>query len=195
MSFINARLPRRITAGLRIGPEWKTRVTELDNGREVRNREWRYPRWRASGNMAVFTPDDRAALRHWFVAVAGKHQAFRVQDPVDHIAANEPIAPVIGTLTPVQLVKSYDIAGTGVGVSTLIQAPVTAAVFREGSPVAVTVDEETGLVTPDAPWAAGTYTWTGEFDRWMRFDSDWGAVAAEAANVYTADIELIEVRR
>lgn len=195
MSFINARLPRRITAGLRIGPEWKTRVVELDNGREVRNREWLYPRWRASGNMAAFTPDDRAALRQWFVAVAGKHQAFRVQDPLDHMAANEALAPAIGTSTPVQLVKTYGIAGTGVGVAALIQAPVVATVYRNGVPVPVTVDMETGLVTPDAPWAAGTYTWSGQFDRWMRFDSDWGALTAEAPNVYTADIELVEVRR
>ncbi len=197
MSFINARLPHRLAAGLRIGPEWNTQVVQLDNGREQRNRQWLYPKWRGSGSTAAYTPPDQAAFRAWFVAVAGKHKAFRVTDPLDHTAANEALAPNLGTLDPVQLVKTYAIDGGGAGVTVLVQAPWTQgfALAADGLPVAGTLDDETGLFTPDAPWAGTAFTWTGRFDRWMRFDSDWGALTAEAPNVYTADIELVEVRR
>jgi uncharacterized protein (TIGR02217 family) len=196
MSFVNKRLPLRLGAGLRISPTWKTRVTMLDNGREVRNREWLYPIWRAWGSLGAFTPDDRVAMRRWFVAMAGRHMAFRVRDPLDFTATDEVIAPSIGTSTPVQLLKTFAIDGLA-GVSVLIQAPVdgSVTVYRNGSPVTCTVDDETGLVTPAAPWAAGDYTWSGQFDRWMRFDSDENAVQANALNAYTADIELVEVRR
>lgn len=197
MSFVNASLPRRLGAGLRIGPRWKTQITPLKNGREFRNREWLYPVWFARGSMGAFTPADRVAMRNWFVAVCGQHLAFRVMDPLDHLADGEVIAPTIGTSTPVQLLKTYAIDGAGTSVSTLVQAPVdgSVTVYRNGSPVTCTVDDETGLVTPAAPWAAGDYTWSGRFERWMRFESDENAVTATALNAYTADIELVEVRR
>lgn len=78
----------------------------------------------------------------------------------------------------------------------LIRAPVasTLVVYKDSSPVAVTVDDETGLVTPDATWAAGTYTFDCQYDRWVRFDSDWGAFTANAQGVWTADLELVEIR-
>lgn len=197
MSFINARLPRRISAGLRIGPEWRTQVVELDNGREVRNGQWLYPRWRASGNMGAFSETDRAEFRRLFVAARGRLYAFRVYDPVDCTATGESLAPTVGTQTPAQLIKTYTFPGDSSGVVVKVTAPVdgTVVVYRDGTPVAVTVDDETGLVTPDANWQAGTYTWAGQFDRWMRFDSDWGALTANAMNAYTADVELVEVRR
>lgn len=197
MSFINARLPRRISAGLRIGPEWRTQVVDLDNGREVRNAQWLYPRWRASGNMGAFSETDRAELRRLFVAARGKLYAFRVYDPVDYSAAGEVIAPSVGTTTPVQLIKTYTFPGDSSGVTIKVTAPVAGSVtvFRDGTAVAGTLDASTGLFTPSTTWLAGAYTWTGQFDRWMRFDSDWGSLTANALNAYTADIELVEVRR
>lgn len=197
MSYINARLPRKLSAGLRIGPEWKTRVVTHHNGREQRNAEWLYPRWRATGNMGAFTEPDRAAFRHLFVATRGRWAAFRVFDPLDCVASGEPIAPAIGTTSPVQLMKTYTFPGASTAVSVPIQAPVAGSVvvYRDGVPVAGTLDDTLGLFTPGAPWEAGTYTWSGQHDRWMRFDSDWGALTANAMNAYTADIELVEVRR
>lgn len=197
MSYIDARLPRKLSAGLRIGPEYNTRVVPFANGREQRNRQWLYPKWRASGNMAAFTEDDRKAFRDMFVACGGKWAAFRVFDPLDYFANNEPLAPAVGTSTPVQLVKTYTFPGSATSATVLIQAPIagTVTIYKDGVAVAGTLDDTKGLFTPDAPWAAGVYTWTGQHERWMRFDSDWGAVTANALHVYTTDIELVEVRR
>lgn len=195
MSFINERLPETLGAGLVIGPEWKTEIVPLDNGREVRDAKWLYPRWRASGSMGAFSQVERRELQSWFVAVRGRHGVFRVRDPIDFVAESETIAPAIGTLTPVQLLKTYSIRAAA-SAAVLIQAPVdgTVVVYRNGAPVSVTVDHLTGLVTPTAPWVAGDYTWSGEFDRWMRFDSDHGRITAIAPRALTVDIELIEVR-
>jgi hypothetical protein len=68
----------------------------------------------------------------------------------------------------------------------LIQAPITATLSGAGA-----VNMTTGVVTGASPGD----TWTGTFDVWMRFDSDWGAFTANAMGVWTADIELVEVRR
>lgn len=195
MAFIDTRMPRRIAAGFTVGPEWKTLVVPLDNGREQRNRQWLYPRWRGQGNMGSFKPADRQELMGMFVAVGGRLNAFRFFDPTDHSVEGEAIAPSIGTSSPVQLVRTYGFGSASAIV--LIQAPVagTVTVFRNGVAVSGTLDATTGLFTPAAPWVAGTFTWTGQYDRWMRFDSDWSAFTADALDVWTADIDLIEVRR
>lgn len=195
MSFINASLPRRIAAGLRIGPEWRTEIVPMDNGREVRDAKWLYPRWRASGNMGAFEAADRAAFRGIFVAARGKWAAFRVLDPLDCVASGEPLAPTPGSTAPVQLTKTYDFGPAAVTLR--IQAPVAGSVtvYADGSPVAGVLDSDTGLFTPTNPWSGTAFTWSGQFERWMRFDSDWGALNADAMNAFTADIELIEVRR
>lgn len=197
--YINAVMPRDISAGFKIGPKWKTPETPMDNGTVIRNAQWRYPLWCGSGNMAAFTPAKRQALVAMFVATRGKWAAFKVWDPTENTAVDEVIAPVVGTSTPVQLSKRFYFPGsTDIADSAdiKIRCPIIAAtvIKVDGSPVTVTIDEQTGLATPAAPWAAGTYTWSGRYYRWMRFDSDWGAFTANAQNLYTADIELIEDR-
>lgn len=197
MSYIDARLPKRLAAGLQIGPTWRTEIAEMVNGGEKRNRRWLYPRWRASGNMGAFDATDREGFRALFVVAAGRARAFRVQDPLDWQAEDQPISPTVGSTTAVQLTKRYTFPGGSDYIDVRIQAPVsgTVTVYKDGSPVAGTLDTDTGLFTPSSTWASGTYTWDGEFDRWMRFDSDENAIVANALHVYTADIELIEVRR
>lgn len=193
--YIDSRLPHRVEAGFRGGPEWMTRITTLRNGREVRNRMRAYPTFRYTASIGAFTAADRQALIDVFMATFGKHLCFRFRDPTDYRVTAEPLSPEIGTSTPVQLSRAYAFGpSTAVG---LIQAPSsgTVVVYRNGSPVTVSVDHLTGLVTPSAPWAAGTYTFACQYDRWVRFDSDWGAFTAEASNVYTAELELVEVRR
>lgn len=195
MSYIATELPRRIAAGFRGGPEWKTSIVRLDNGREARNKDWAYGRYRYVANFGAFNEADRTALVSLFHAAGGRFAAFLFRDPTDCVASGESISPSIGTTTPVQLKKTYAF-GAASQVS-LIQAPVAATVivYKDGSPVTVTVDPLTGLVTPSGNWAAGTYTWSGQFCRWVRFDSDWGAFTANALGVWVADIDLVEVRR
>lgn len=192
---IDYRLPSRVAAGFKGGPEWETRMRALRSGRELRNRKWLYPRYRYTANIGAFNATDRQALIGVFMAAAGKHMLFRFKDPTDFIVAGEPLSPTIGTSAPVQLSRRYPF-GPSSGVA-LLQAPVagTLVVRLNGTPISVTVDTTTGIVTPGAPWAAGTYTFDCQYDRWVRFDSDWGAFTASAQGVWTAEIDLVEVLR
>ncbi len=80
----------------------------------------------------------------------------------------------------------------------LIQAPEAGSlsITLDGSPFSAwTLDDETGLITPDAPWPAGTYLTTFNYDHWVRFDSDFNAFSIDAPDAHNATIDLIEVRR
>lgn len=194
MAYIDTRVSTCVAYGFTGGPEYSTLVVTLDNGREQRNRQWRYPRHRYSAQYLNLSPEAQREIISLFHAAAGQWSAFRFKDWNDYQAVGEPLAPVVGTSDPVQLIKSYTF---GAASSTrLIQAPVMGAVIkRNGSAVNGTLDTQTGMFTPAAPWEAGIYTWDGEFDVWVRFASDYNAFAIGAPNARTSDIELVEVRR
>jgi uncharacterized protein (TIGR02217 family) len=182
MTFINTRLPQRLLAGFVIGPRWQTELVEMDNGRERPDAKWLYPRYEASGSLGALNAEDRQALRTLFMACRGRKNAFRVRDPLDWTATAQPLVTVGGVT---YLAKAYTYGSETA--YRLIQAPVTATLSGAGS-----VDLETGIVTGADP---ETDTWTGTFDIWMRFESDWNAVNAITPDVVTADIELVERRR
>lgn len=196
MSYIDQRMPERISAGFTIGPEWSTLIVPLDNGREQRNRQWLYPKYRGRAGLGAFNAVDRQALIGLFFAAAGRANAFRVKDPTDYFVAGEQLAVSAGTSTPAQLSREREFGS--VSTTMLIQAPVsgTTTIYRNGVAYTdCTIDYATGLVTPTTTWAAGTYTFDTQYDRWMRFDSDWAAFTAAARDVWSTEIELVEVRR
>lgn len=181
MAFINTRMPRNISAGFTLGPRWRTLEVAMANGRVQKNAQWLFPKWEGRGNMGAFSAADRQTLMNLFMAVKGKAHAFRVWDPTENTATDQPLLTVGGVT---YLSKAYTFGSQTA--SRLIQAPVTAVLSGAGS-----VDLETGVVTGASPGD----TWSGTFDVWMSFDSDWGAFTAHARDVWTADIELVEVRR
>lgn len=196
MAFINTRLPARIAAGFKGGPEWVTRVTSLNSGREARNKNRAYSMRKYTANYGAFNATDRAELLGIYEAAAGRFNAFRFRDAVDYIATNEQISVADGTTDAAQLVLTRSF-GSASQVR-LIQAvdPNTFTMTKDGAPfTAFTLDDKTGLVTPDANWEVATYAWSGYFDLWVRFDSDWLAFTANARDVWTTDMELVEVRR
>ena len=194
MSYINTSMPRRIAAGFKAGPEWKTTLNTKASGREQRNKDWLYPRYRYSANFGAFNATDRSTLLGLFHVAAGRFSAFRFFDATDYIAAAQSISPSIGTTTAVQLTITRTFGSTTS--ASPCQAPIagTVTVYVGATPVAGTLDETTGLFTPTSNWAAGTYTWAGQYERWVRFDNDWGAFVATARDVWMTDMELMEVR-
>lgn len=198
MARINLRLPPRIAAGFVCSPEFKTTVVRRHNSVEDRNRDWLYGRFRASGSYGAFSSADQQKLDEIFQATAGMWAAFRFRDtshPGRFLVANQSLEPEIGADTPLQLVRTYT---WGLTTTRLIQAPDAASFVLNvnGTPYTdFTLDDELGLLEPDTVWPAGTYTWSGMHDIWMRFNSDWAASKAEAQNATTADIELIEDRQ
>ena len=67
----------------------------------------------------------------------------------------------------------------------------TAAIVISKADATVTVSDYTGIYDGDATGL----TWTGEFDVWARFASDYNAFAIGSWNAHTADVEIQEVRR
>lgn len=195
MSFINERLPEDIAYGFSGGPRWSTTIVDHANGRENRNANWMYGRCEYTADINVFTAAQRKTLLNWVYAARGAWLAFRFKDWLDFEAVDEPLAPAIGTTTPVQLIKTYTVGATLA--TRLIRAPVagTVTVYRDGGPVAGTLDDTTGLFTPDAAWVAGTYTWSGQHDVWVRFLRDYNPLTIHRPNGTAFSIDLIEVRR
>lgn len=192
--YINARMSLQVSSGFIGGPEWKTTINALANGRENRNRDWTYPRQKYTANVAAFTPASRNELLALFYTCAGQWGAFRFSDRVDYMAANETIAVIAGTTTPAQLAKNYTFGGTAF--VRPIQAPVAGTVvLKTGATViAGTYDVQTGLFTPTLNWPATPVQWSGQFDVWVRFMSDYNAFTAVRTDLLTADIDLLEVR-
>lgn len=196
MAYINERLPTCVAYGFTGGPEWSTLVIDLDNGREQRNGQWLYPKHKYAAQYMNFDHVQRQEVYNAFQAMRGRLHCFRFKDHGDFEAVNQLQGPNIGTDDPMQLIRTYQFGSESC--TRLIQAPVngTVTMTKDGSPfTAFTVDDETGLITPDAPWGAGVYLASFQFDVWVRFNSDYNAFTIGNLDAHTADIELIEVRR
>jgi uncharacterized protein (TIGR02217 family) len=185
MAFINQRMSRGVAAGFTVSDVWQTLIIQLANGREQRNAQHLFPKWRARANYAAFAPATRLELRSMFMACRGQLHAFRFRDESDgsasYTAINQPLLTVGGVT---YLTMAYTFGSETA--YRLIQAPVTATLSGAGS-----IDMDTGIVTGASPGD----TWSGTFDVWVRFDSDDNAITAEAQNLHRTDIGLIEVRR
>lgn len=194
VGLIDQRMSLRVTSGFTGGPQWNTRVVQLVSGRELRNKQWKYPLQKYTANVAVFSPQDIAELLAMFYACAGQWGAFRFRDPVDWIANGSQLAVLVGTKTPAQLTKTYTFGPTSF--ARAIQAPVSGTVVLTsgGTPIAGTCDYTTGLFTPTNNWPATPVQWSGQFDVWVRFDADYVPFVATRPDVLTSDIDLVEVR-
>jgi uncharacterized protein (TIGR02217 family) len=200
MTYIDARLSDLVAFGFSGGPEWSTRIVQLENGQEQRNGQWLYPRHRYSAQYLNFLEAARDEILAAFYAARGKLHSFRFKDWNGYEARGQRIYPAVGTTTSVQLIKTYELGQ--MSAVRKIQAPVaeTVTVYDNlANPVAGTLDASLGLFTPSSAWGSGPYTWTGEFDVWVRFDNDFNAftIGNKSGDQYvaTADIELVEVRR
>lgn len=182
MSFIDARLDDCVAEGFIGGPEWSTLVTPLDNGREVRNAQWLYPRHRYSAQYMNLQSDARDEILAAFHACRGQLHAFRFRDWNDYTATDQPLVNSGGVW---RLAKEYAFGAESS--IRLIQAP-SSVVLTGG---AGTIDMETGIYSGDGTGV----TWSGEFDVWVRFESDYNAFTIGDWDAHTADVALVEVRR
>lgn len=192
---IDARLDACVTLGFTGGPEYSTEITPMDNGGDQRNGQWMWPKHRYSATFLNLLPEARSLIIAAFHVCLGRLHAFRFKDwndfEVPDSAGTGTLTPVIGTTTPAQLYKIYGFGGQQK--LRKITAPIVVTVYRNGSiSTAGTFDEETGLFTPSVNWAAGTYTWEGEFDVWVNFASDYNAFTINSWQAHTADVELEE---
>lgn len=196
--------PLALGAGARGGPERRTDIVTLGNGREDRNTPWAHGRRRYEIGGALTTLDDLHALIAFFEARRGRWQAFRFRDPFDWKSCapqqdatplDQPIGMGDGAATMFQLVKMY---GDGDDAyARPIRKPVAGTVhvaINGAVETAVTLDPTTGLVTFDVAPAVGAAITAGfHFDTPVRFDADRLEAAMEALNAGAVAAPLIEV--
>lgn len=196
MAYIDAILNEEVAYGFQGGPEYMTSAVELENGIEIRDSKWKYPRHKYSAEFDNLDDAVRDTIINVFHACRGKRHSFKFKDWNDFTATNEPLnvsAEYIGTTNPVQLYKTYNF---GIAYTIRpVQAVATATIYLGGVAISGTVDTETGMFTPAVAWVAGSYTWSGEFYVWVRFDSDYNSFTINSWRANTASVDLVEDKK
>lgn len=203
--FHEGALPLAVDVGSRGGPERRTEIVALANGREARNTPWAHGRRRYDIGGALASLDHLSLLTAFFEARRGRLQAFRFRDPADHkscapsqeiSALDQPLGVGDGAETQFQLVKMY---GDGEDAyARPIRKPVADSVVIASDGVitsAHTIAAAAGLVTFDTPPAEGVILTAGfVFDTPVRFDVDHLAIEIEAGDAGRArSVPLVEV--
>ncbi|MGL3606477.1 phage distal tail protein, Rcc01695 family [Rhizobium sp. G187] len=208
MAFHEIRFPLRLSLTTRGGPERLTDVVSLTNGREARNRRFRFSRRRYDVGSALRSVADLYAVLEFFEARGGRLHGFRFRDPVDFSSARpgEAVGPLDqilgegdGETRRFALVKAY---GDQAAIERRpVQKPVAGSVRIAVDGVerltGFAVDAATGMVTfedghvPDdgAEIRAGF-----DFDVPVRFDTERIEIDLEAFRAgRIPSIPLIEV--
>lgn len=192
MSFIDTRINSRYRFGFVGGPEWRTLIVPLQSGAERRKALWALPHHRYTADYATLTAAEKESLLNTFIVCRGAFSTFRFLDWNDYTATNESLGTGDNTSTARQLTKTYTFGASSYVRN--ITLPYDVTVTANGSPIAVTVDPITGLVTPDAPWPNGqAIAWSGKFDVKVRFANDFNPFTSAAQQVREVSVELVEV--
>lgn len=171
--FIEERLLEKVAFGTQSGVEFNTLVTTLRSGAETRKAQWLRPLDRFQVVYRVLTDTDRRYVMNIFRVCRGRFAGFRLKDPLDYTATNEVVGVGDGSPSQTfQLRVSYKFGGV-VEVREIykpVQGRVRIMVAGDG--VAADVDYTTGRFTLDGVPEGAEVTWTGEFDKPVRFDTD-----------------------
>lgn len=208
MAFHEQRFPLRLSLTSSGGPGRQTDIVSLSNGREARNRRWRFSRRRYDVGTAVRSVADLYAVLEFFEARGGQLHGFRFRDPVDCSSARPGEAVTVldqflatgdGETASFQLAKAY---GDGSAVERRpVVKPVAGSVRVALDGLELTdgfsVDATTGILTFEAGHvpADGREIRAGfDYDVPVRFDTDRIEIDLEAFRAgRIPSIPLIEV--
>ena len=191
MGRINEVFDEEADYGFEGGPAYKTAVVDLENGFDDRDSEWAYPKHEYSASFSNIREEDRDYVIAVFHACRGRRHSFLFKDWNDYSVENEPIDVEPGTSNTIQLYKTYEF-GEAYTIRP-IQAIRIATIYNEaGTPIAGTLNLQTGEFTPNDPWGTGQYSWTGEFYVWVRFDDDYNPMTINSWRTHSASVKLVE---
>lgn len=194
MAFINVVLDEAVAYGFEGGGSYNTNEVRLENGIRHPDSAWEYPLHRYSAQLDNLPDQSRDNVINLFHVMRGKRHNFKFKDWNDYTGEDQPLnvpAEYVGTTDPVQLYKTY-VAGPAYTIRP-IWAFESAVISNGGVPVAGSLDTETGMFYPAAPWVASDdYTWTGEFYVWVHFKDDYNSFTINSWRANTADIDLEE---
>jgi len=212
MSFKEVRLNPNFSYGTGTGPEYRTIITELPSGMEVRRSQWSKGRRKISIKKELLDADDVRELESFFRAMRGRAYGFRVRDWAWYLVEDETL-PLL-TNTTAQLQFKYLEPVTSTQEIQIVTKPVLAAnvvsdpglpfyspdisLKRNGSAYSssnYTLDRTTGIITFGSSQAGNTFTWSGSYDWPMRFDSDVAQFVDNEFNSYDwSEIALVEIK-
>ena len=194
--FDEVQLDPKISYGCKGGPSYRTTVLQTKSGFDQTIPEWALPKrsWTISEvtkNATIFR-----YLLNFFMARQGRARGFRFKDWSDYKTAGDTLINT-GT-TSLQLQITY-------------QDPVNAIVRKIKKPVANTVilqkngvtlnlgtdytlDATTGLVTLTTAASGAVFTWAGQYDTPVRFDTDDMQYTISDFQIFDwSDIPIIEL--
>lgn len=207
-AFHEVLFPLSLAFGAMGGPERRTEIVTLANGREERNSPWAGSRRRWNAGVGVRSLDDLHLLITFFEARRGQLHGFRWRDSIDWKSCAPSVTPTPtdqplglgdGAKTEFQLMKRY--ASGGAWVDRSIAKPVSDTIriavggVEQTSGVHFTVGVTTGLVAFASPPALGAAVTAGfEFDTPVRFDVDRLDVSRDAFGAGAApDAPVVEI--
>jgi uncharacterized protein (TIGR02217 family) len=194
MTFIDQRLLDCVSPGFSGGPMWNTRITPLASGNETRNAEWSMPHHKYTADYVVLEPRDQNEVLHAFWVARGSTHSFRFKDWNDFKIIDETMAVGDGTGAARQAVKTYTFGPSTYTRTVTLLSSVT--VTANGSPLAVTFDDETGLITPVSVWPNGqTIVLEAEFDVKVRFGADYYPFTQPHRSAALCTVDLVESLR
>jgi uncharacterized protein (TIGR02217 family) len=190
--FDDVSLPIALGREAEVIPELSTAIVTSAGGAERRNAAWAQARTRYDVGPGVRSEADIAALLGFYRARMGPARGFRLRDPFDYEAKDQPIGTGDGQTARFQLVKSY---GETVR---RITRPVagTVALKLNGVATAAFTLGAGGVVTLDIAPAAGVkLTASFLFDVPVRFAEDQLRVSrATFLAGAAASVPLVEIR-
>lgn len=197
MAHINERLLECVSYGTVYGSGYRTDVVALQSGYEKRTALWSIPRGQFSIIYNLLKEEDHASVLAAFHVCNGRLHTFRLKDETDFSVVKSPIGAGTGSTKTYKLSRRFSFAGQNKDIPVSLPVVGSVVVYEGSSIVPATVDYENATVTLSAAPGA-VISWSGEFDKRVRFDEDDIAFTFEtrAGGVHprlSTDITLQEV--
>lgn len=174
MSFFEDRIPDAVGLDITGGPNFSTEVVKTQGGQRYANKNWLYPLHRFRFGYAGMKEREILVHRSFFYNVAGRADGFRFKDWGDYKATRQPLSLITGSIY--QLNQTY-VRGLRTFTRPIykpVNGKVTVFRTRAGvtSSISPTIDTTNGQITVSGHVAGDSYSWTGEFDVPVVFNSD-----------------------
>lgn len=172
MAHLNAYLDACAAYGWSGGPEFKTRIRTLANGRERRNADWAQGRHRYTLPFLNIGEEQYRAIRQMFETCRGMLHTFRYRDPLDYHADQAEFGIGTGAPHEYQLSKLSQIDGIIYQREVYALAAMPSITSNNSPIVPSSIDLDRGTVLINAT-LGHVLRWSGDFDVWVRFNQDW----------------------